>query len=62
MVNKMKNPDEIALNDLTKQFEYIKMCSEIDNSNNIQELKLVVKCYIKLYLATLETISNIQNI
>lgn len=58
----MRNPDEIILNDLTKQFEYARMCSEIDNSNNIQELKLAVKCYVKLYLATLETISSIQNI
>jgi len=58
----MKNPDEIQLNDLSKQFEYIRMSNEIDNCNDIQELRLAIKCYIKLYLSTLETINQIQNI
>lgn len=58
----MRNPDEIQLNDLSKQFEYIRMCNEIDNCNDIQELRLAVKCYIKLYLSTIETINQIQAI
>lgn len=58
----MRNPDEIELNDLSKQFEYIKMSNEIDNCSNIEELKLATKCYVKLYLATLETITSLQNI
>lgn len=58
----MRNPDEIELNDLSKQFEYIKMSNEIDNCSNIEELKLATKCYLKLYLATLETITSLQNI
>ena len=56
----MRNPDEIELTDLSKQFEYIKMSNEIDNCSNIEELKLATKCYVKLYLATLETITNLQ--
>lgn len=58
----MRNPDEIQLNDLSKQFEYARMSNEIDNCENIEELKLATKCYLKLYLATLETINQIQNI
>lgn len=56
----MRNPDEITLKDLTKQFEYTRMCKEIDMCNDISELKLAVKCYLKLYLSTLETITNIK--
>jgi hypothetical protein len=58
----MRNPDEIELIDLSKQFEYTRMCNEIDQCNDIEELKLAVKCYLKIYLATLETINQIQNI
>jgi hypothetical protein len=58
----MRNPDEIQLNDLNKQFEYARMSNEIDSCDDIEELKLAVKCYLKLYLATLETINQIQNI
>lgn len=58
----MTNPDEIQLNDLSKLFEYARMSNEIDGCENIEELKLATKCYLKLYLATLETINQIQNI
>lgn len=56
----MRNPDDIQLTDLTKQFEYKRMSDEIDNCNNLDELRLAVKCYLKLYLSTLETIHKIQ--
>lgn len=58
----MRNPDEIKLDDLSKQFEYTRMSNEIDSCRDIDELKLATKCYLKLYLATLETINKIQNI
>lgn len=58
----MRDPDEIQLNDLTKLFEYKRMSDEIDRCNNVDELRLAVKCYLKLYLSTLETINQIQNI
>jgi uncharacterized pyridoxamine 5'-phosphate oxidase family protein len=58
----MKNPDEIELKDLTKQFEYARMCGEIDSCDDINEIKLAVKCYLKLYLATLETINDLYKI
>lgn len=58
----MRNPDEIPLNDLTKQFEYARMSNEIDECTNVEELKLATKCYVKLYLSTLEAIVNVKNI
>jgi hypothetical protein len=58
----MRDPNEIQLSDLTKQFEYRRMCDEIDHCNDINELKLAVKCYLKLYLSTLETIHKIQHL
>lgn len=54
----MRNPNEIELNDLTKVFEYERMSREIDECDDIEEIKLAAKCYIKLYLSTIEIISN----
>ena len=48
--------------DLTKQFEYARMSNEIDECADMEELKLATKCYVKLYLSTLEPILNIKNI
>ena len=48
--------------DLTKQFEYARMSNEIDECTDMEELKLATKCYVKLYLSTLEAIVNVKNI
>lgn len=48
------NPDDIQLKNLSKIFEYEKMSREIDNCDNIEEIKEKSKYCIKLYLATLE--------
>lgn len=52
------NPDEVILEDLSKNFEYFKICSEIDNINDIEEAKTIAKCYFKLYLKQQEVISK----
>lgn len=44
------NPNEIELENLSKNFEYFKYSSEIDNIENIEELKNIAKFYCKLYL------------
>lgn len=56
----MTNPDEITLNELSKKFEYETMSREINNCQNIDEIRLAAKCYLKLYLATLESISSLK--
>lgn len=58
----MKNQDNIELNDLSKLFEYTRLCKEIDECDDIIKLKDCFKSYLKLYFSTLESITNIQNI
>jgi hypothetical protein len=48
------NPSEIELNSVTKLFEYEKISREIDQCNNIDDLKNIAKSYVKLNLAQQE--------
>jgi hypothetical protein len=56
----MLNPDKISLAKLSSLFDYEKMSREIDSCEDVESLKGVAKSYIKLYLATLESISNLN--
>jgi len=51
-------PDEIQLKNLSKIFEYEKLSRELDNCENIEEMREKAKYCIKLYLATLETFTD----
>lgn len=53
------NPDDIELKNLSKVFEYERMSREIDNCDNIDEIKMKSKYVIKLYLATLESFTEL---
>lgn len=53
------NPDNIELENLSKSFEYFKVASEIDNILDIDDAKMVAKCYYKLYLKQQEVVSNL---
>jgi len=52
------NPNDIELENLNKSFEYFKYSSEIDKLDDIESLKIVAKCYYKLYLKQQEIIAN----
>ncbi len=52
------NPENVTLEDLSKNFEYFKMASEIDNISDVDQLKNIAKCYFKLYLKQQEVISK----
>jgi hypothetical protein len=52
------NPDEVILEDLSKNFEYFKISAQIDNITDIEEAKTLAKCYFKLYLKQQEVISK----
>jgi hypothetical protein len=52
------NPDSIELSNLTKSFEYAKFSNQVDNIDDINDLKTLVKCYFKLYLKQQEIISE----
>ena len=52
------NPEQLVLEDLSKNFEYFKIASEIDSIEDIEDVKNVAKCYFKLYLKQQEIISK----
>jgi len=56
------NPDDISINDLSKNFEYYKSASEIDSIDSLEDLKLIAKSYCKLYYAQQEAIMNLADI
>ena len=43
------DPDSIELSNLSKQFAYTKVASEIDSCDNRDELKNIAKSFCKLY-------------
>jgi hypothetical protein len=56
------NPDEIKLENLSKNFEYFKISTEIDSINDIETVKDFAKCYCKLYLKQQEVLSSLGSI
>jgi len=53
------NPNEIELENLSKNFEYFKYSSEIDKIENVDDLRNIAKSYYKLYLKQQEVISSL---
>lgn len=53
------DPNDIDLENLSKNFEYFKYSSEIDSIEDIEDLKSIAKCYYKLYLKQQEVISKL---
>ncbi len=56
------DPDKIELENLSKSFEYYKYASEIDNINDIDDLKNIAKSYYKLYLKQQEVIASLAKL
>ena len=52
------NPDDIELENLSKIFEYERISREIDSCDNIELLKNIAKCYVKLYFKQQETVAS----
>ena len=52
------DPDEVALKNLTKNFEYVKFSNQIDSIDNTEDLRNLAKCYFKLYLKQQEIVSE----
>ena len=50
------DPDEVTLENLTKNFEYVKFSNQIDTIDDIEDLKNLAKCYFKLYLKQQEVL------
>lgn len=54
------NPDEIELEGISKLFEYEKISREIDNCENIEQIKNICKCYVKLYFKQQEVVRDLK--
>jgi hypothetical protein len=50
------NPDEVTLENLNKNFEYVKFSNQIDTINDTEDLRTLAKCYFKLYLKQQEVL------
>jgi len=53
------DPNDIKLEKISKEFEYYKISSEIDNIESLELLKNIAKSYAKLYLKQQEVLSVI---
>ena len=53
------DPDSIELSNLSKQFAYTKVASEIGSCDNRDELKNIAKSFCKLYYKQQETMKLI---
>jgi len=54
------DPDKINLENLSKNFEYFKIATEIDSIENIDQLKNIAKSYVKLYFKQQEVLTDIM--
>ena len=53
------DPNSIDLEDLSKNFEYFKMASEIDTLTDIDQVKNMAKAFCKLYLKQQEVVIDL---
>jgi len=53
------DPDSIELSNLSKQFAYTKLASQIDSCDDREELRNIAKSFAKLYDKQQETMSVI---
>lgn len=50
--------DQLKLESISKLFEYEKICRELDGCNDIEKMRSLCKCYVKLYFALEEMVQN----
>ena len=53
------DPKSIEWTNLTKIFEYEKMSRDLDECADVETLRNICKCYVKLYFKQQETLSCI---
>ena len=53
------NPNELNLETVSKLSEFEKISREIDSCSNIDLLKNLCKCYVKLYMKQEEVVSSL---
>lgn len=55
------NHEKLDLNNINKLFEYELISRELDSCTNIELLRNICKCYVKLYLKQQETLIQIDS-
>ena len=55
------DPASIELSSTSKMFAYEKLSREIEECNSVEELKTMLRCYIKLYLKHQEVAASFMN-
>jgi len=53
------DPDEIKLEQLSKEFAYQKISNELDECDNVSLMRDIAKSYAKLYLKQQEVVSRL---
>ena len=53
------DPEKVVLTELTKQFEYEKIAREIDECDDVELLRNLGKCFLKLYMKQQETATHL---
>jgi hypothetical protein len=53
------DPDKIQLENLSKNFEYVKVSMEIDSVDDLDDLRNIAKSYMKLYMKQQEVLSEL---
>lgn len=53
------NHESLKLESVSKLFEFEKISREIDCCTNLESLKDICKCYVKLYMKQQEAISSL---
>ena len=52
------DPDDLKLETISKLFEYEKISRELDTCTNIDLMRNLCKCYVKLYMKQQEVVSD----
>lgn len=53
------DPEKLELETISKLFEYEKISRELDTCTNIDLMRNLCKCYVKLYMKQEEVVSNL---
>lgn len=53
------NPEEMKLESVSKLFEFEKISRELDTCTNINLMRNICKCYVKLYMKQQECILSL---
>jgi len=59
LMDMIMKPSDIELSSVSKNFEYEKLSRDIDQVEDIESLRDMLKCYVKLYLKQLETFTSL---